>query len=74
MELLAIIVALIGPVLLVGGFIGWWRWSAYLTPEEHIADVLHRYEQEVDKDTYTTITNLLRIREEHGDDARGSGT
>jgi hypothetical protein len=75
MELLAIVITLLGPVLLVAGSIGWWRYSAYLMPEEGTADTLRRYERELDDATYATLVKLIQIRKEHAeDDAGRSGT
>jgi hypothetical protein len=74
MGLPIIVVALTGPLLLVLGFVGWWPLSGQLTREEEIDDALHRYAQGVNKASYSTMMDLSRIRKEHGDNDRESGT
>jgi hypothetical protein len=74
MEFWAIVLVAIGPMLLVGGCIIWWRSSAYLTPKEHIDETLRRYEQEMHSAHVDTIMKAFQIRKEYGDDhSTGSG-
>jgi hypothetical protein len=67
-----IVVAFIGLVLLVIGFVGWWALSGQLTREEKIADALHRYKRGVNRASYRTMMELSRIRMEHGGNERES--
>jgi hypothetical protein len=65
-----IVIAFIGLVALLVGFVGWWALSGRLTRREKIADALHRYKRDVNRASYHTMMDLSRVRREYGGNER----